>query len=1068
MQAGTLRPKLCVSAPEDNTEREADRIAAAVTRQPEPAVQRQCTCGGSCPKCAEENVLRLQRVAADGNAPDSAPGIVHEALRGAGEPLAPTARCFMEPRFNYDFSRVRVHTDRLAAQSARTVNALAYTVGSHLVFGAGQYRPDTFAGRKLLAHELAHVVQQQGAPGFLQRQREQPAGGDEEINPTEASEEAGPPIPAPTFGTHPAEPECPRPPTGLGFVTPEPPCPTSTEEIGGALFFFCLDSDVMRGHSALDIATLARNSPANSIFKVHGFASFEGADDYNMNLSCHRAKRVARELINAGVRSERIQIAAQGRTRAFDRLGRTSQERLAANRVVVVDAQSPAAPAAPTARHGLSDRGRLVEQAINRIETGGYRLAADAYVSLWTCGEIPSVIEMVRRTRILVEGDAGIEGVPGRSTSQLGLPVRRPFPQTDISQIILSAEAFESFDPLECVTARMVDMAFHRFVSARVPPNRVHAAALFLVELAGILPCRNSFPNLSDPTRSLPGDLWWPRPTQDPLAGLPEPDCAPGRLPGAIGTGRVARGPHMTAVPQFTAQPIDFAVGSGPLRWQIRIQPRPFTFTPAGGQPRQGVFRQQMATAENAHRAFEATGSVTATGDPAEIANYRVGFLQTVLEDEAVIDYVSGHRVHQSVPVPIRDGVPRSVTQVPHDPPWYDIRGVATPDPATGLAEARLADSPDLVMMYEFENQPNNVINRARRHTRFNTWLVARRMDAPLDPFSTRFLRGLSWEITQEVDVVGREGTGTFESRVVNAPPGSESTMQLAGPVPGDVPREFRISFTEPVPRNQAGGLPLEMLGRSLPPNVTTYQQRVRELAEPIRREMGLSMQMLAQITINVATGRVALETQSLMPVQASAEDVPNDVLQNFAERLFDVLRKDLVLAPITGGRPGSESLSRIPVVLRVIPNTPPQHFTRLIDRPGMRDLMRRMWSASRTDPLNPREFFLTVVANRRTGALVVSSRQGEAEELQQPMQVPACQVDRPVTHEDSILGTIHTHPNTSADGVQEPSPEDRSRVADNPEICGLEHYVISDGFVFRYTKDGFVRVGRRRQLLGE
>lgn len=81
-------------------------------------------------------------------------------VRGAGKPLPPSTRDFFEPRFEQDFSRVRIHTDTRAAQSARALNAYAYTVGHDIVFGAGQYAPEERAGRRLLAHELTHVVQQ--------------------------------------------------------------------------------------------------------------------------------------------------------------------------------------------------------------------------------------------------------------------------------------------------------------------------------------------------------------------------------------------------------------------------------------------------------------------------------------------------------------------------------------------------------------------------------------------------------------------------------------------------------------------------------------------------------------------------------------------------------------------------------------------------------------------------------------------------------------------------------------------------------------------------------------------
>jgi hypothetical protein len=90
------------------------------------------------------------------------PPSVQNVLRSPGHPLPSSTRSFMEPRFGEDFSQVRVHTDTQAADSAHQVNALAYTVGSDVVFGAGQYAPETSYGKRLLAHELTHVVQQQG------------------------------------------------------------------------------------------------------------------------------------------------------------------------------------------------------------------------------------------------------------------------------------------------------------------------------------------------------------------------------------------------------------------------------------------------------------------------------------------------------------------------------------------------------------------------------------------------------------------------------------------------------------------------------------------------------------------------------------------------------------------------------------------------------------------------------------------------------------------------------------------------------------------------------------------
>src|SRR6476619_1238161 len=103
------------------------------------------------------------------------------------------------------------------------------------------------------------------------------------------------PTPAPSFGRHLNEPKCPAPPTNLGFLTPEAQCEGFGTKAGGMIFSFCHDSDVLKGFSPFDIATLARNSASNSLFKVNGFSSVEGNVQYNLRLSCHRTKRLARE-----------------------------------------------------------------------------------------------------------------------------------------------------------------------------------------------------------------------------------------------------------------------------------------------------------------------------------------------------------------------------------------------------------------------------------------------------------------------------------------------------------------------------------------------------------------------------------------------------------------------------------------------------------------------------------------------------------------------------------------------------------------------------------------------------
>lgn len=128
------------------------------------SLQRACACNGSsgpsggCAECRNKGTAL--RTAASSSRRELAPPIIHDVLRSTGQPLESSVRKSMERRFGHDFSRVRINTDSRANESAGSVNALAYTVGRDMVFGRGQYVPGTLHGTKLIAHELAHVVQQ--------------------------------------------------------------------------------------------------------------------------------------------------------------------------------------------------------------------------------------------------------------------------------------------------------------------------------------------------------------------------------------------------------------------------------------------------------------------------------------------------------------------------------------------------------------------------------------------------------------------------------------------------------------------------------------------------------------------------------------------------------------------------------------------------------------------------------------------------------------------------------------------------------------------------------------------
>jgi hypothetical protein len=158
-----FQPKLTIGPVDDVYEREADAVADKVMRMNDTGevattsfpinIQRKCAA------CEEEE--KLQRKENGTNKDEAeAPSIVSDALGSGGNPLDNSARLFMESRFGYDFSNVKVHTDSVAAKSAQSINAVAYTSGNDIVFNEGQYAPTTDNGKRLIGHELTHVIQQ--------------------------------------------------------------------------------------------------------------------------------------------------------------------------------------------------------------------------------------------------------------------------------------------------------------------------------------------------------------------------------------------------------------------------------------------------------------------------------------------------------------------------------------------------------------------------------------------------------------------------------------------------------------------------------------------------------------------------------------------------------------------------------------------------------------------------------------------------------------------------------------------------------------------------------------------
>ncbi|OPY91218.1 MAG: OmpA family protein [Syntrophus sp. PtaU1.Bin208] len=381
-----VQTKLVISTPDDAYEREADQVAEAVLRMPDGAASSGPTGRGDDAVRAkpsgkaelpageisgeeEEKLVSLKmeegrEVPLSGKLSDRL-----KFLEGGGIPLGERERAFFEPRFGADFSQVRLHTDRQAAETAGMVNAHAFTYGNNVVFGTGRYDPVTESGKRLLAHELTHVVQQgesccasgqsvevasrnpvevhpcgcDGGQAALQRSVV-PTGGSE----TQPSEEGELPVREPagpmaqtSVATIPSPETCP-PPEGMRCLeaTSSPGAVTNT------LIFPSGSSTLNTAQEReIDAAAASWHASGGSVtVRIDGYASPEGNCEYNWDLSCRRAEAVAAELESpsdhsAGVPDSSVSVFAHGES---DDAGPA----LAPNRRATISI--PSAPPTPT------------------------------------------------------------------------------------------------------------------------------------------------------------------------------------------------------------------------------------------------------------------------------------------------------------------------------------------------------------------------------------------------------------------------------------------------------------------------------------------------------------------------------------------------------------------------------------------------------------------------------------------------------------------------------------------------------------------------------------------------
>ncbi|WP_221269337.1 DUF4157 domain-containing protein [Mucilaginibacter sp. X5P1] len=181
----TVQAKLTINQPNDAHEQQADHMADQVMRMPDPSVKQPGffkpainPLQRKCHECEEDDKKLHRKESSTGEVhADSQLNSYVSSLGSTGQSMSSTARQFFEPRFGYNFSSVKLHTDSVAAKSAQSINALAYTSGNNIVFNTNQYSPESDSGKKLIAHELTHVVQQGLTNQSIQRQLDPLDGG---------------------------------------------------------------------------------------------------------------------------------------------------------------------------------------------------------------------------------------------------------------------------------------------------------------------------------------------------------------------------------------------------------------------------------------------------------------------------------------------------------------------------------------------------------------------------------------------------------------------------------------------------------------------------------------------------------------------------------------------------------------------------------------------------------------------------------------------------------------------------------------------------------------------------
>ena len=1271
---------LKVSQPTDAAEIEADQLADTVMRMPvdqpapsnrasqvstdapaDPAhIQRKCNACDEEEK--EEFVQRKEANVLADAPPETPPGSgekppppVRSVISSGGAPLDHAARAFFEPRFGIDFAHVRVHDGQDAADSAKSLNARAYTVGSNIVFATGQYAPASDAGLHLIAHELAHVAQQPSAKALhrssagvlpkhlfskndgetvyraaddLEEFFDSPSGGvgseavdgdpkgggcppvptrlgdevpepscptathigtneaerfnfcldsDELTSPGDLTkltnlvtsnhpktrfiihgyaspegnvkynfnlachranriaEEMHAPIraqvearlkrqipnaddqridtevgteiqarietaaqgPTSAFGSAEQnrlaivyaqipggeadeEPSCEDARRGIGDVEPELPLDLDTIDLTSmdgsdqlAHFHFCLDADVLAATKPADIREFAHAQASKATFVVHGFSSVEGNDEYNRRLSAHRALRVARELINAGVRPEQIrEVSALGETNKFGDAE--------FNRVVIVFADAEVSELED--RKGTiqtrEQKLETVDAARERILSGDYDLAADAYMSFWTCGRTRTVREAVDRLTIDVRRGNDVERRREEANgSEEGNGVNR---------VIVSNAALQADNSIECTMGRLIDMSFHQAVIGDSELSGLgprHRSGLHLIHLAGLGECtgERTQPGVERGTVRVGID----RPLdRDPRETTPAPPCAEApestrlHFPTVGAKGRERPAFETVGTPQYI-----------PSRGKLTTN-----FEPGSKN------NSSILTTRPEKDIMTAQAEVQLSGDPATFSDYEVGFIQSVVADETQADYDSGHAVIQELPVPIRHAAMRGDIPVPA--PWTTLDSPATPG-SDGNVKIKTSgiglESENAISLAALDARlsKNAILSTFEKSTRLAIWLVARRRGAPLDRFSVQFIDGVTYDVVQLGHLehrhvkgqmfvgsgrretldpeLGGEGevaayVGSFLAGNPSELPADPSQMRFHGAVSSDIRLRNQVKkITSPSrPGSTAMGRgELTTVVTDILDNLEVFdskQEAVDKTGGKKSPRLGFDFIPL-RITLPFmrSTGRLQLAEGDRIVTQIDGPGLGSFAAFHLAKALeFRIhhrgLEKEVIVQPsiLSGGGEIGTVVINIPARPRD-PNAPvEEEESDITKHPKILENMAEAWACTQLTKtaefvmVGAREFarVFSMDRNKRITPHPSDRLQVGEEEQDGAFKTTMPCPDRP---DAVILGSFHTHPIT--DPIPPvASPADMKYIND---CGGAQQFIVTDNRLFRIRPDG-------------